>query len=261
MTREVTIVTPENVTLTYELAGLGSRAIAQLVDILLLAAALLALFLSSTYVVSQLVASAPGSPFLRTLSDLTAAITIIVAFAAFVGYFTYFEATRNGQTPGKKWLGLRVVREEGAPVDFSAAAVRNLIRIIELTLGFYIVSLAFILFSPRYKRVGDYAAGTIVVKERRPVWAVPLAQPVRRSAATTAEAALVRDVDLLTRDEVAAIRRFVERRSQLAPHVQEEVARQMAEPIMARLGIVPPDTSFSCANFLEEVFNRTIGEK
>ena len=261
MSREVTVVTPENVTLSYELAGLGSRASAQLLDLSLQGAALSALFLISGYILSRLASTAPQSALLRAISDFAAAIAIIVIFATLLGYFIYFEATRSGQTPGKRWLGLRVVREEGAPIDFSAAAIRNLIRVIEMVLGFYLISIVFILFSPKYKRVGDYAAGTMVVKERRPSTSVPQARPVHQSRPASIEAGLVGDVGRLTKDEIAAVRRFVERRWQLAQPVQEDVARQMAEPIMERLGIVPPPGPFSYANFLEAIYIRSVEER
>jgi uncharacterized RDD family membrane protein YckC len=261
LTREITIVTPENVTITYELAGLGSRAIACLIDTLLQAAALIVLFAVLAFILFRLMALAPGSAFLRAISDFAVGIVIIAGFLTLAGYFIYFEATRNGQTPGKRWLGLRVVREEGAPIDFSSAVVRNLIRLIELALGSYLISIISILVSAKYKRIGDYAAGTIVVKERSPTMAAPEARPVPRMVPHKAEAAFVRDVDLLTQDEVAAIRRFAERRWELNARVQEDLARQIAEPIMARLGIARPPAPFSWANFLEEVYKRCMEER
>ena len=71
----------------------------------------------------------------------------------------------NGQTPGKRALGIRVVRDGGFPVDAGASILRNIIRVIEMSLGFYVVSAIVMLVSPENKRAGDYAAGTIVVRD------------------------------------------------------------------------------------------------
>ena len=263
MTREITVVTPENVTITYEMAGLGSRAVAHLVDLILQGLALLVLSLAAALALAAFRRRAPNSAIIAFISDFAAAFIIILFFATLIGYFIYFEGTRNGQTLGKRWMGLRVVREEGAPVDFSSAVVRNLVRIFEMALFFYVISIFCILFSSKYKRLGDYAAGTIVVKERSPTAAVPKFRPslARPQSPTTAEAALVRDVDLLTKEQLEAVRRFVERRGQLQEKVQEDVARQIALPIMSRLGISPPSEKFSYANFLEEVYRRSVEER
>lgn len=260
MSREVTIVTPENVTITYELAGLGSRALAYLVDLMLQMLSMLVLLLVGTLVMRQIDRLSDGSAVAGIVQDFGAAIGIIAAFLIFFGYFIYFEWTGNGQTPGKRRLGLRVVREEGAPVDFASAALRNLVRIFEMAMGFYLSSLLFILFSPKYKRLGDYAAGTMVVKDRRSS-SIPEAALAPTERPSHAEARLVRDVDALTADELAAVRRFVERRHQLEPQVQEDIARQICEPLMAKMGITRPSGSFSYANLLEEVYARGVEDR
>lgn len=259
MSREITVVTPENVTITYELAGLGSRAVAHVLDAMVQAGALIVLFVASALIMTRLTDIAPHSAILRFISDFAAAIMIIVSFVTFAGYFIYFESVRNGQSPGKRWTGLRVIGEEGAPIDLSAAAVRNLVRIIEFALGSYIISIISILISPKYKRLGDYAAGTIVVKERAPAGAPEAPKsPLYQDAKA---APYVHDVDLLTRDEFEAVKRFVLRRSELAPTVQEDIARQIAQPIMTRLGTTTPGGAFSYAGYLEEVYRRCVGER
>lgn len=263
MTREVTVITPENVTITYEMAGLGSRAAAQIVDLLLQFLVLLGLYAILFFLVMGPMRTAPGSAFAQFFADFAVAIGLIFTFILFVGYFIYFEGLKNGQTPGKRSLGLRVVKEEGAPIDLSAAMVRNLVRIVEISLGFYFLSIVSVLLSPMYKRLGDYAAGTIVVKERSPTIEIPKARPVpqRQHSPTRTEAVAAHNVDLLTREEIEAVRRFVERRSQLNPGVQEAVARQIAQPIMARLGMSETAGEFSYADFLEAMFDRNVQER
>lgn len=260
MAREITVVTPENVTITYELAGLGSRAIACILDVMLQMLALTALGLVLLGTVT-LFSAKRESLILQTLSDFAVGIIIVALFLVIIGYFIFFEATRNGQTPGKKALGLRVVREEGGPVDASGAVIRNLVRVIELTLGFHLSSVLFILFSPKYKRLGDYAAGTIVVKEHR-TSAEDIETPsIPVVEHTHAESVFVKDVDLLSVDEMAALRRFVERRHELKEDIQETLAQQIAGPIMSKLGVGEPSGQFSYANFLEEVHRRSVEER
>ncbi len=258
MSREITVVTPENVPITYELAGLGSRASACILDLLIQLgslAAVAAVFLGLTYALFD-----KNQQVMKVLGDFAVGILIITVFLVLNGYFIYFESARNGQTPGKKALGLRVIREEGSPVDLSSAAIRNIVRVIELTLGLHIASVLFILFSPKYKRLGDYAAGTIVVKERKPA-VEDLATVRNEPAQSYAESALVRDVHLLSLDDLATLRRFVERRHELAPDVQESLASQIAAPIVAKLGITLPNANISHANLLEEIHNRSVDER
>jgi uncharacterized RDD family membrane protein YckC len=258
LSREITIVTPENVPITYELAGIGSRACACMLDILIQGASLLAL--GAILALAIWILSAPGTQMMSTLSDFMIAVVIIGVFLVLMGYFIYFESARNGQTPGKKALGLRVIREEGSPIDVSSATIRNFVRVIEFTLGFHVLSLFFIMFSPKYKRLGDYAAGTIVVKELK-TGVEELTRERTATAHSHAEKVLVRDVHLLSIEDLATLRRFTERRHELAPEVQEALARQMAAPIIAKLGIIPPQTGYSSANLLEEIYNRSVDER
>jgi uncharacterized RDD family membrane protein YckC len=192
--------------------------------------------------------------------DVSMAIGIIAFFLVTVGYFIFYEALRNGQTPGKRIMGVRVVRDEGTPIDFSSAVIRNLIRLIEV-MALPVIGVVAVLASSDYKRLGDYAAGTMVVKERVQTAAVPQARPIRLNPEAAPEAEQVRDVDLLTRDELAAVRRFVERRRELDAQVQEIVAKQIAEPIMVRLGIQKPTGDFSYGNFLEETLRRCLQDR
>jgi uncharacterized RDD family membrane protein YckC len=98
-------------------------------------------------------------------SALVIALLAIATFGLFFGYFIVFELAWNGQSPGKRLLGLRVIRDGGFPVDAGASVIRNLVRIVEASLGFYAISAFVTLLSPENKRLGDFAAGTIVVRD------------------------------------------------------------------------------------------------
>ncbi|MBK8057237.1 MAG: RDD family protein [Gemmatimonadetes bacterium] len=82
------------------------------------------------------------------------------------GYFTLFEGFRDGQTPGKKWMGLRVIRDTGHPITVREAGARNLLRIVDLLPPPYLLGILFIAFHPKGKRIGDLVAGTVVVRDR-----------------------------------------------------------------------------------------------
>ena len=224
MERNVEIATGESVVLRYELAGLGSRFFALFIDLTIQVAVL-------TVAVVLLVWLLPAHPA-ATLGKYGRAILtgsfIFAIFLLFFGYFIAFEWLWEGRTPGKRALGLRVVRDGGFPLDFTSALIRNLVRIVEAGLGFYAISAVATLLSPRNRRLGDMAAGTLVVRDRR-----------YERAAALAGAQLERD-DPLTRELSASQRelvlRFVERRGSLTPSARVALAARIAAGVRPRLG-------------------------
>ncbi len=150
------------------------------------------------------------------------AIVAAVLFAVFFGYFIAFETFWNGRTPGKKIMGLRVVRDGGYALDFTASAIRNLIRVGELLVGFYAVSAIASVLSPENKRLGDMAAGTIVVRDSRVL-----------GLSTFTEAANTR-LASITDEEYALLGQFAVRRHLLAPAAREAMAAQLAARVRAR---------------------------
>lgn len=158
--RHVEVETPEHVAVSYALAGPGSRFAAFLIDSAILIGVLLALLL----VLVLLIVSGMPVPMIPA----TLAIVTLAMFAVVWGYFVYFEGFRDGQTPGKKRVGLRVVHEGGFPLTARGAAIRNLLRVIDIQpIPSWLVGGAFIVLHPRAQRLGDMAAGTIVVREVR----------------------------------------------------------------------------------------------
>jgi uncharacterized RDD family membrane protein YckC len=228
MDRNVDVRTPESIAFRYELAGLGSRCLAVCVD-LAIQFAILAAILWGLYYVGTHDHSRPAA--LSHDDDLTRSLAIglivFVLFMIFYGYHILFEAFWNGQTPGKKLLGIRVVRDGGYPLDFGGAFLRNLIRIAEETLGFYTLAAISSLLSPENKRIGDYAAGTIVVRESK------LAKPLTlREALAAGERA--GSGAYLTDDERAVIARFLERRATLDAPRRAELAAALAARVRDR---------------------------
>src|SRR5579864_2364355 len=157
------VLTPERVSLEYGIAGIGSRAGAAIIDTLLQAVALLVL-----------AAAGLGAAAAMSIATGRFAVIILLALMAvggFVvtsGYFLIFEIVWNGQTPGKRVLGVRVIRESGYPLRPVDSVIRNLVRIADWIPFFYGIGVLVMLFNKRSKRLGDFAAGTIVVRESAP---------------------------------------------------------------------------------------------
>ena len=232
----------------YELAGIASRAGAVVADTVVQALGALGLILLR----ALMLISEPG--FAATWSN---AILGVAIFLMVYGYFLLFETLWNGQTPGKKWARLRVVREGGLPIDLQRAAVRNLIRIIDFLPVFYVVGGLSMLATSRYQRLGDVAAGTLVVKER--------AEQLARNRATSLrvdrpEVARVANIELVTPEEFEIVKRFVERRAELRPAVREELAAKIAAPLAERLGFrISPEVRSS--DLLFEIYSRCMAER
>jgi len=156
--RRLAIETPEHLVLELELAGVGSRIAAAACDAVLLSVVYMALGIGVATLQTR---TGPPGPW----STLAAVLVVLAAFLVFWCYFLLFEALNHGRTPGKQLMGIRVVMDTGHPITFAAAAVRNLIRVVD-ALPFGLVGLAFVLFHPQNKRLGDIVAGTVVARDR-----------------------------------------------------------------------------------------------
>ena len=283
MSREILVVTPENIEIEYELAGVGTRFLANLLDTLLQLAIYAGLWVivGITAVLVALGTSTVSVALGQFFAEAEIAFALIAGFAILWGYYIWFETAWNGQTPGKRQVGLRVIRDGGYPINAYAAILRNLIRLMDgmpvaalvlITIGtanhdslyaamgglVLLIPVACLLLSERYQRLGDFVAGTLVVKQRAP--RVPtleaLAPPARvlpEHLAAYALADIGRHVFEMTVPEYRAVRHCIDRRWQLPPAMQQPAAMRLAVPLMQRLGIVPPQgvISVNYADFLE----------
>jgi uncharacterized RDD family membrane protein YckC len=227
---ELRFDTPERVALSLELAGLGARAFAHLVDVLLL-------FL--LWVVGLVVYSVAGD-LLREVQGLSWAGQLI-AVAAIVGsgwgWDVAWEVWGGGRTPGKRALAIRVVRTDGAPVGLGESLARNLLRAIEVPFG-YAPGVLAVALSPRRQRLGDLVAGTLVVRERRydlsRYGAAPDADP--RFAFLRGRAGA-----LLAAEEFERLQDFLARRPGFDPAARARVASRLAAALARRGGVPVPD--------------------
>jgi uncharacterized RDD family membrane protein YckC len=224
------IATPEGVELELVLAGLASRFIAEIVDAVLIVLAVLALI--------AVAAIAGGTAGLVIVSVAAGGLMLIS-----VVFHVAFEVLAAGRTPGKRANGLRVVMDGGEPVGLRASAIRNLLRLLEGPPLFYVPAIVAILATRRNQRLGDLAAGTLVVREPR----APRGR--RRRATTPAELAALSpalrlsewDVSAITQEELAAVRTFLARRDGFAPAARRGLARDMAARLGAKVAGQPPD--------------------
>jgi uncharacterized membrane protein SpoIIM required for sporulation/uncharacterized RDD family membrane protein YckC len=224
----VDIETPEQVVFSYTVAGVGSRAAAALIDHAILFGALLALALLVFLVAPGFGIDARGNVAQHTAGWMVA-ILFVIQFLAQWGYYVLFEGLWDGQTPGKRWLGLRVVQDGGYSVSFAASAARNIARIVDMQPFItYLVGLVTVAFSKSGKRAGDQLAGTLVVRER--ILSVPVA-----AAATGAGELSGALTAALTEDELELLQRFLSRADTLDERRRSALAAQLAQQFRAHL--------------------------
>ena len=266
-TEETLIIeTPERVPLAFALASIGNRFLAVAIDhfiqyfvIFVVAWALLSISGIGS------VEAIENSEVLREMPKWTIALLIIVLFLIFAGYFVFFEWLWNGQTPGKRLLKLRVIREDGRPVTLWEALARNLLRIFDAVPGFvlpvYSVGLITIFLSSRDQRVGDMFAGTVVVRERAdeaPTFAETFSNPVADAAFRRVQkpVSFQADVNSITEREIEVAESFLRRRWDLTERQRLWMAWRVALPLMYKIKPVYDLQNFTYEGFLEELVYR-----
>jgi len=247
----IIIATPEGIELQLVLAGAGSRFIACVID--------MALQL-------MLIALAALAAYGLLDNGIGHALFAIAAFVVLYLYFILFEVLAGGRTPGKRVTHLRVVRARGTPVDVPASAIRNLVRVIDLLPGTYLIGLASILLTERNQRLGDLAAGTLVIRDtssrrsraaRRAgssptspaAHAAPPAVPANAVASGTDASSW--DVSAVSTEELVAVRRFLERRESLDREARVQLAHRLQQGLRAKVAGAPQE--LSAEGFLEQL--------
>jgi len=221
LSRPERTITPEAVTIVVDVAGLGSRTIAWLVDTLIQLAIVIPIVI--------------GVGIGEIKSTVELVVVYVVLFLIVWGYYPLFEFFWHGRTPGKRVQRLRVVRTDGQPAGGAAILVRNLIRIVDV---FFLPFLAVIsmLVTARAQRLGDLAGGTMVIREGR------LALP--ETAVLPGDSDLPRvDTSGLSEREYDVIRSFLSRRPSLDPSARQRLAGQLAASVRGRVGSVPAGLS------------------
>lgn len=218
----ITIATPEGVQLELQLAGLASRFIAGLTDLIIQVALILAL--------SLLTGGPTGAGHLNTVAF------VIGAFLIWFLYPVAFEVLAAGRPPGKRLSHLRVVRDNGAPVDLPASAIRNLVRLLDGPLLAYLPTTISIAITAHNQRPGDIAAGTLVIRENPPT------QPAPTAGTVAPELDGPWDTSAITQQELVAVRRFLERRQTLERTSRRQLAVRLAEGLRPKVTGAPSRT-------------------
>ena len=237
-TDKLIIDTPEQVHLEFVLAGVGSRFMAAFLDIviqivLFLILILLTLVWGSTGLFK-------GSRFIWWDALIT-----LVSFCIYWGYYATFEALWKGQTPGKRWAGIRVIKDSGRPINAFEAIARNLVRVIDFLPVFYGVGVITMLLNPKHRRLGDFVAGTLVVHESS-----DRDSKIFFNTPTQTEFALHQAAGL-TLQEAELIETFLARRLEIPMEVRRASAQRIADMISLRLNIPPGSRPVDNENFLE----------
>lgn len=254
----IEIVTPENIAFHYLLAGPFRRLPAYLLDCLIcVSCLLLALFLVGLWA------------SLGILPETGFGLWLIAVFVVSWFYFGLFETFWNGQTPGKRLMGLRVLATDGRPINAMQAVMRNVLRSvdampmlggIEVSIPFYMVGLAAMTASDRFQRLGDLACGTIVVVERRSALrgVTPMQHP------EVVQFARMLPVHFVANRQMGrALSVYVERRELFSPARRYEIARTLAEPLCERFGL-PANTNpdlLLCALYYRTFIAETVEEQ
>lgn len=217
--QEFTIETPEQTQLRFPLAGIGSRFLALCVDMLIQFVAGMVLLILGMLLTAGSLTWWPGGV------GWALAVMILLGFVLYFGYFAFFEAIWKGQTPGKRYAGLRVIKDTGQLITPYEAITRNLMRIADQLPGVYAAGLISMAFSSHNKRLGDYVAGTIVVHE------MPLEEGAVLPSSGQVSPGPLAGVMAISADELQLIETFLERR----PSLPDETRRKMAAEISYRL--------------------------
>lgn len=258
---DLVVATPERVSFDYQVAGLGTRAIAQILDLLILTGVLIAV---------SLLAFGAGA---ATNSGTAAVLVIVIGgFIAVFGYFWISEALWSGQTIGKKVFRLRAVGDRGEPLTFMQAGIRNVVRIVDFLPYGYGVGMVVLFANGKGKRLGDLAAGTIVVKDsdhvrlwqlgggrqlvdparvpfppgmppgvRHQLSALPPPPPGLGANPTPSPYAPASAAELTLRRLDPALRRFVTSYARRRPELSLELRVQLASTIQPSLRVALPD--------------------
>ena len=234
----LTIDTPENVAFGYEVAGLGSRFMAAIVDTLLI--------LIIQVIVNLVLALVIWGVLGQFISDESAlviwatALLGMVAFAFFWGYYIFFEMSWNGQSPGKRWMGLRVICTNGTPITLTESIIRNLVRLIDFLPFYYGLGVVTMFINDQSRRLGDLAAGTLVVWDRPAITLESLgmaSSPVIPTRNISPRVAAL-PVERLSEQDLRLVEEFFRRRHDLA--TRADLAQRLLRQLYEQMGLEPP---------------------
>jgi uncharacterized RDD family membrane protein YckC len=249
--KHIKLLTPESIELEFVLAGIGSRALALLIDYCVLALCQ-ALFWTLLGVFSEQLVNYLGA-FNINYSSLTLwimAIALLGSFGIYAGYFVFFEVMWQGQSPGKRLAKIRVIRDDGKPVGLAQATLRALLRPID---DIFFIGAFFIFFSRQEKRLGDWVAGTLVVQNAPPQThkQLSISEASQQLATQLPE---ITDLTQLRPDDFAVISEYLHRRHFMTSKARSDLSLKLAQEIRAIIQLEAIPTGLNSDQFLEAVY-------
>lgn len=234
---DITLQTAENISLRYDTATAGSRSAAFLIDYIIIL--LIVLGLNGLIHLADRIG---GDVF----SSYFVAVIYLVVGTLLWAYFVISEIILDGSSIGKRVLGIRVIKEDGSPIDIVDSLTRNFIRFVDLLPGTCLVGFVVMMLNEKSKRLGDYAAGTVVVRVRS-------VQPDRMYMGDTPYDEVVEGnphLSLITAEEYQLVRDYMAQRYRLSPYKSFSLADKLASRIAQKLEIEPPRGTEQCVQFL-----------
>jgi uncharacterized RDD family membrane protein YckC len=233
--KTVTIETPEHLELQFQLAGIGVRFIAFLIDKFIQWGAILGIILVFSLLLFFAGQMAPFVEFLikakKAFGLWLLAVALLLYGIVTIGYFIIFEYFWSGSTPGKRSQEIRVIRKDGRPISFFDAAVRNILRFVDILGDVYPIGLVVMFVDSQNRRLGDFAAGTIVISEREAT--SPALIEVSRNASSL-DPELRTAVSGMTGDDYRIVSKFLSRRTELDPEHRQRLASEISERILKK---------------------------
>ena len=246
MDERYNVATPENISFSYDVAGIGSRFMAAFVDSFV--------YFVIAIGVSILYGQVNNRITNPALSSTLEAIYIGFTFILYWAYYILFELLWGGQSPGKRLVGLRVVRIDGTPAAPGQIIIRNIMRLVDLFPAFYATGLVTMFLNSQSRRLGDLAAGTLVVREGGKVSLAQLAPSltpaIQLSEQASADAAAL-PIHRLDRDRRNLVREFIARRASMAPSQRSALSMQIASSVAQQMDMPMPANPAAAEYLLE----------
>jgi uncharacterized RDD family membrane protein YckC len=238
--KQVKSQTPESVELEFILAGIGSRTLALIVDYLIWSIALIVVLIFWGLLLVQVV----------WLRPWFSAVRILILFGIYVGYFVGFETLWRGQTPGKRYAKIRVIRADGRNVGLQQSILRALLRPID---DLFCLGLLLIIFTPQEKRLGDMVAGTIVIQEAQPT-STQTFIPSAAAPALATQLLETAQIVALQPDEFAIVRNYLYRYPSLTPAAKIQVSDRLAQRLIEIIHLQNPPPNLDPHLLIESVY-------
>lgn len=247
--RRVKFRTPESIELEFTLAGIGNRAWALLIDYHILGLTIVVFSVVWTTISVQL-----GDFWISIFGKQTPlwmlAIAFFVFFAIYSGYFVFFEALWQGQTPGKRFAKIRVIRDDGKPAGLPQAALRALLRPVD---EIFFIGVFLIMLQRREKRLGDLVAGTIVIQNQQPIASTAIVVS-EQAKSFSSELLQIADISPMLPDDFVVISEYLRRRLAMSPKAKSNLSLKLAEQVKEIINLenIPPNISADL--FLEAIY-------